>query len=151
MEEKVNELCKNQTCNEESQCSTCFSNICCSYKDSVCFKQPYVWIPHLETNKSTEANFTKLGVETLVSYPSLGVEDQVPLYNATNFVHKRFDYCGIPSYCPKINYLTGSVVTISFDTQEEVKVLQGELCTWFFKGDLGPSFFLEIIVMDVMK
>lgn len=35
-----------------------------------------------------------------VTYPICNIFEEVPLYNATNFLYKNHDICGIPEYCP---------------------------------------------------
>lgn len=43
-----------------------------------------------------------------VTFPKCDIFEEVPLYNATNYLFKNHDICGIPSYCPKKSYVISS-------------------------------------------
>ncbi|CAD8157011.1 unnamed protein product [Paramecium octaurelia] len=141
--------CKKIHCNSYTTCHSCEFKNCCQFnlEKNQCFrllKAPFNYSELVDRSKVEVKNISEYpDPQTNVTFPKCNIVKEVPLYNATNYLYKNHDICGIPKYCPNQSYYVSAESRIIFQNVKS-QVGQGELCTIYFQGRMGPEFLIQI-------
>ncbi|CAD8085228.1 unnamed protein product [Paramecium primaurelia] len=156
MDEALQKQCKDIQCNSYTSCNSCEFNNCCQFnlEKNLCLrllKLPFNYTELIDRSKGELKNLSEYPDPQMnVTFPKCNIVKEVPLYNATNYLYKHHDICGVPKYCPNQSYYVSAESKIIFQNVKQ-QVGQGELCTIYFQGRMGPEFLLQIGIENLSQ